>query len=101
MLKKELTLLNVYAIATGTTLSAGFFLLPGIAFNEAGPAVVLSYMIAAIPLIPAMSVWSSYPLPCQEQEEHIISSTEAWGRLSVQSEGWERGWHWFSKQHLP
>ena len=54
MLKKELTLLNVYAIATGTTLSAGFFLLPGIAFNEAGPAVVLSYMIAAIPLIPEM-----------------------------------------------
>jgi len=54
MLKKELTLLNVYAIATGTTLSAGFFLLPGIAFNEAGPAVVLSYLIAAIPLIPAM-----------------------------------------------
>ena len=54
MLKKELKLLNVYAIATGTTLSAGFFLLPGIAFNEAGPAVVLSYLIAAIPLIPAM-----------------------------------------------
>ena len=54
MLKKELTILNVYAIATGTTLSAGFFLLPGIACNEAGPAVGLSYMIAAIPLIPAM-----------------------------------------------
>ena len=54
MLKKELGLLNVYAIATGTTLSAGFFLLPGIAFNEAGPAVILSYLIASIPLIPAM-----------------------------------------------
>ena len=54
MLKKELTLLNVYCIATGTTLSAGFFLLPGIAFIEAGPAVILSYLIAAIPLIPAM-----------------------------------------------
>ncbi len=54
MLKKELTLFNVYCIATGTTLSAGFFLLPGIAFNEAGPAVILSYLIAAIPLIPAM-----------------------------------------------
>ena len=27
-LKKELKLLDVYAIATGTTLSAGFFLLP-------------------------------------------------------------------------
>jgi len=54
MLNKELTLLNVYSIAVGTTLSAGFFLLPGIAFNEAGPAVVLSYLIAVIPLIPAM-----------------------------------------------
>ena len=54
MLRKELRLLNVYAIATGTTLSAGFFLLPGIAFRDAGPAVILSYLIAAIPLIPAM-----------------------------------------------
>lgn len=53
-LKKELGLLNVYAIATGTTLSAGFFLLPGLAFAEAGPAMILSYIIAAIPLIPAM-----------------------------------------------
>jgi len=53
-LKKELTLLNVYAIATGTTLSAGFFLLPGLAASEAGPAIILSYLIAAIPLIPAM-----------------------------------------------
>jgi len=51
-LKKELTLLNVYAIATGTTLSAGFFLLPGLAASEAGPALILSYLIAAIPLIP-------------------------------------------------
>jgi len=53
-LKKELTLIDVYAIATGTTLSAGFFLLPGIAAAQAGPAMTLSYMIAAIPLIPAM-----------------------------------------------
>jgi len=53
-LKKELSLLNVYAIATGTTLSAGFFLLPGLAASQAGPAVILSYLIAAIPLIPAM-----------------------------------------------
>ncbi len=53
-LKKELSLLNVYAIATGTTLSAGFFLLPGLAAKQAGPAMILSYIIAAIPLIPAM-----------------------------------------------
>ncbi len=54
LLKKELRLLDVYAIATGATLSAGFFLLPGIAAAEAGPALVLAYMLAAIPLIPAM-----------------------------------------------
>jgi amino acid transporter/mannitol/fructose-specific phosphotransferase system IIA component (Ntr-type) len=53
-LKKELTLFHVYAIATGTTLSAGFFLLPGIAAIEAGPALPLAYLIAVIPLIPAM-----------------------------------------------
>jgi len=54
LLKKELGLLSVYALATGATLSSGFFLLPGLAFTQAGPAVILSYMLAAIPLIPAM-----------------------------------------------
>ena len=53
-LKKELTLFNVYAIATGTTLSSGFFLLPGLAVEETGPALPLAYLIAVIPLIPAM-----------------------------------------------
>jgi amino acid transporter/Trk K+ transport system NAD-binding subunit len=53
-LRKELSLLDVYAIATGTTLSAGFFLLPGLAAAEAGPALVLSYLIAAVPMVPAM-----------------------------------------------
>ncbi|MBL1216492.1 MAG: amino acid permease [Planctomycetes bacterium] len=53
-LRKELSLLGVYTIATGTTLSAGFFLLPGFAVAEAGSAIVLAYAIAAIPMIPAM-----------------------------------------------
>lgn len=53
-LKKELKLLDVYAIATGTTLSSGFFLLPGLAAAVAGPAIVLAYMLAIVPLIPAM-----------------------------------------------
>ncbi len=53
-LKKELSLFHVYAIATGTTLSAGFFLLPGLAAIEAGPALPLAYLIAVIPLVPAM-----------------------------------------------
>lgn len=53
-LKKELGLFDVYAVATGTTLSAGFFLLPGLAAEQAGPALVLAYLLAAVPLVPAM-----------------------------------------------
>lgn len=53
-LEKELGLFDVYAVATGTTLSAGFFLLPGLAAEQAGPALVLAYLLAAVPLIPAM-----------------------------------------------
>jgi APA family basic amino acid/polyamine antiporter len=53
-LKKELKLLDVYAIATGTTLSAGFFLLPGLAAAQAGKALPLAYLLAVVPLIPAM-----------------------------------------------
>ncbi len=53
-LRRELGLRDVYAIATGATLSAGLFLLPGPAAAQAGPAVVLAYLIAAIPMVPAM-----------------------------------------------
>lgn len=53
-LKKELTLFNIYTIATGTTIASGFFLLPGLAFAEAGPGMVLSYLIASIPVFPAL-----------------------------------------------
>jgi basic amino acid/polyamine antiporter, APA family len=53
-LKKSLSLFNVYTLATGATLSSGFFLLPGLAAAEAGPAVVLSYMLALLPLLPGV-----------------------------------------------
>ena len=53
-LKKELTLLGVFAIATGATLSGGLFLLPGIASIKTGSLMFLSYLIAAVPLFPAM-----------------------------------------------
>ncbi|MBN1614416.1 MAG: amino acid permease [Deltaproteobacteria bacterium] len=53
-LKKELSLFNTYTIATGATIASGFFLLPGIAYAQAGPAMILSYLIAAVPVIPAL-----------------------------------------------
>ena len=51
---KHLGLFDVFAIATGATLSGGFFLLPSFATQIAGPAVILSYLIAGLLLIPPM-----------------------------------------------
>jgi basic amino acid/polyamine antiporter, APA family len=53
VLKKELKLWHVYAIATGATLSSGFFLLPGLLAVDIGPSLILAYLLAALPLIPA------------------------------------------------
>lgn len=53
-LSKELGLLDVYAIATGATLSGGFFLLPSLAAQTAGPALVVSYLIAGLTMVPAV-----------------------------------------------
>lgn len=53
-LKKELKLLDIFAIATGSTLSGGLFLLPGIAAEQVGASIILAYLLAVVPLIPAM-----------------------------------------------
>ena len=65
-LRKELSLFGVYALATGTTLSAGFFLLPGLAASKAGSAVVLAYALAGLALVPAMlsKVELATAMPC-------------------------------------
>ena len=51
LLEKQLGLWDVYALATGATLSSGFFLLPGIAAAGAGPAMPLSYLLGALILL--------------------------------------------------
>lgn len=52
-LEKELTLFDVFALNTAM-ISVGFFLLPGLAAVEAGPAVILAYLLAGIMVLPAM-----------------------------------------------
>ncbi|MFP4029009.1 MAG: amino acid permease [Candidatus Brocadiia bacterium] len=47
-LKKDVGLLGVFCIASGAMISSGLFILPGYAFAEAGPAVVVSYVLAAL-----------------------------------------------------
>lgn len=53
-LKKELTLLDIFCVATGAMISSGLFILPGLAFDRAGPAVILSYIIAGIFCLPPL-----------------------------------------------
>jgi len=47
-LKKELTFLDLFCIATGAMISSGIFILPGLAFARTGPAVFISYFLAGI-----------------------------------------------------
>ncbi len=53
-LKKGLTLLDVFCIATGAMISSGLFILPGLAFAKAGPAVIISYVLAGVLCIPTL-----------------------------------------------
>ncbi len=56
-LKKQLNLLDVFCIASGAMISSGIFILPGLAFSYAGPAVFLSYLLAGVlALIGVLSV---------------------------------------------
>lgn len=47
-LKRELGLLDVFCIASGAMISSGLFILPGLAFQQAGPSVVLAYFLAGL-----------------------------------------------------
>ena len=47
-LKRELNLLDVFCIASGAMISSGLFILPGLAHNKAGPAVVISCLVAGL-----------------------------------------------------
>jgi len=48
MLKKSVTGFGVFSIASGAMISSGIFILPGMAFAMAGPAVSLSYFLAGV-----------------------------------------------------
>jgi len=47
-LKKVLNLIDVFSIAAGGMISAGLFVLPGLAYAKAGPAVVAAYLLAGL-----------------------------------------------------
>jgi len=53
-MKKSLTLGHVFCIAAGSMISSGLFVLPGIAFAKAGPAVIVCYLLAGLLSLPGM-----------------------------------------------
>jgi APA family basic amino acid/polyamine antiporter len=53
VLKKQLGLADVFSIAAGAMISSGLFILPAIAYSKAGPAVILSYLIASFLILPS------------------------------------------------
>ncbi len=53
-LSKQLGAVDVFAIAAGAMISSGLFVLPALAFEKAGPAVILSYLFASIMIIPSV-----------------------------------------------
>ena len=53
-LKKTLTLFEIFSFASGSMISSGLFVLPSIVFQEAGPSIIISYIIAAMLLLPAV-----------------------------------------------
>ena len=54
---KGLTFLDLFCLATGAMISSGIFILPGLAYAQAGPSVVFSYALAGcLALIGILSV---------------------------------------------
>ena len=53
-LRKEISLFGVFAIALGTTIAGGLFLLPGLAFEQIGPSILVAYLLAGIVTLPPL-----------------------------------------------
>jgi len=53
-LERKFGLWAVFAIASGAMISSGLFVLPGIVFKHAGPAMILAYAVAGLLNIPTM-----------------------------------------------
>jgi basic amino acid/polyamine antiporter, APA family len=47
-LKKNLKFIQVFSITVGSMMSSGIFILPSIAFDKVGPAIVVAYLIAGL-----------------------------------------------------
>lgn len=53
-LKKSLGIIDIFSLASGAMISSGLFILPAIVYITAGPGIIISYLLAALLIIPAL-----------------------------------------------
>jgi APA family basic amino acid/polyamine antiporter len=53
-MRRSLGLIHIFCIASGAMISSGLFVLPGIAFAKAGPAIIVCYLLAGLLSLPGM-----------------------------------------------
>jgi len=53
-LKRILGFWDIFALASGAMISSGLFILPGLAYAKAGPAVIFAYILAGLLVIPSV-----------------------------------------------
>ena len=52
--ERDLGLYAVVAISLGAMIGSGIFVLPGLAFEIAGPAVILAFIVAGLIALPSV-----------------------------------------------
>ncbi len=53
-MKRELGVVEVFCISSGAMISSGLFILPAVVYAKGGPSIIISYLLAAVLVIPAM-----------------------------------------------
>ena len=52
-LKRQIGLYAVFTVSIGAMIGSGIFVLPGLAFEVGGPAMIVAYMVAGLIVFPA------------------------------------------------
>jgi APA family basic amino acid/polyamine antiporter len=75
--KKQLSFLDVFCLASGAMISSGIFILPGLAFANAGPGVIISYFLAGLLAISGAlsAIELTTAMPKTGGDYYVISST--------------------------
>ena len=51
---RKLNLWDIFCISTGSMISSGLFILPAIAYQYAGPSILIAYFLAGLLMIPSI-----------------------------------------------